>query len=212
MTASEIYNALAEAKPGGKEWPSLESGFAVKCISVLDECLATIAAQERKEKRKTTISADAARIYELYPRKVGREDALVKISLALRKHEIGYLMDKTNQFALAVASWPSSYRYYQDGGDRCPNPATWFHQGRYEDDPKTWHRSGARTAAPHQRTEFPAEPVGWRRTFPDYVDVNKSWEQIDPTAQAYIIKAMSVGASLRSEADQDNEGTRLRHA
>ena len=113
-----------------------------------------------KERKRASISSDAEEVYALYPRKVGKEDALAAITLALKKHEKTYLMDKTNQFRQCVESWPMSYRYFQDGGDRCPNPATWFRQGRYADDITTWRRHGAKVGGP-QRVETKA-PEGWR--------------------------------------------------
>ncbi len=113
----------------------------------------------RKEKKKASVDDRARQIYQAYPRHIAPEDALVAITKALKKHEAGYLMDKTSQFAEAVRSWPSSYRYFQDGGDRCPYPATWFNAGRFADDPKEWKRSGGRLPGP-QRVQV-AAPEGW---------------------------------------------------
>lgn len=113
-----------------------------------------------KERKRAGLSPDAEEIYALYPRKVGKEDALAAITLALKKHEKSYLLDKTNQFRQCVESWPMSYRYFPDGGDRCPNPSTWFRQGRYADDVATWRRHGAKSAGPQQVQTV--APEGWR--------------------------------------------------
>ncbi len=102
-------------------------------------------AKAGRERRKAAVAEGAQAIYDAYPKKVGVEDALKSITAALKKHPAAYLLDKTQQFAAAVKSWPSSYRYKIDGRDTCPHPATWFNQGRYADDPSEWRRAGARS-------------------------------------------------------------------
>lgn len=101
-----------------------------------------------KEKKKAAVSVDADAIYRMYPKHVAPDDALKAITNALKKHPKEYLLDKTSQFRACVESWPSSYRYFGDGGDRCPHPASWFNAGRYGDDPREWKRMGARNGAP----------------------------------------------------------------
>lgn len=145
--------------------------------------------KRHKERRKAGIHPDAERVYLLYPLKVGREAALKAITAALQKHPVEYLLDKTNQFARCVADWPMSYRYFQDGADRCPHPSTWFTQGRYADDPASWKRHGARSAAPPPKQDLP-EPMNWREAFPDFVHVGKPWHDIDRASQSYIVEQM----------------------
>lgn len=110
-----------------------------------------------KERRKAAVADGAEEVYVMYPKKVGHDDALRAITAALKKHPKEYLLDKTAQFAEAVAGWPSSYRYFQDGGDRCPNPSTWFNQGRFADDPREWRRGGARNPGPSSKSTAPKE-------------------------------------------------------
>lgn len=110
-----------------------------------------------KERKKAAVAEGAEEIYALYPKHVGKEDALKAITAALKNHPAGYLLDKTGQFAAAVGAWPSSYRYFQDGGDRCPHPATWFNSGRYADDPREWRRAGSRSAGPVSKSSSPAQ-------------------------------------------------------
>ncbi len=137
MTFGEkLRNYLAAAKTAaGASW----NGDA--WVKAVDASHATTV----KERRKAAVAAGAEAIYEAYPKKVGRDEALKAISLALKKHPPEYLLDKTQQFSAAVLSWPSSYRYKTDGRDTCPHPATWFNQGRYADDPREWRRAGARS-------------------------------------------------------------------
>lgn len=134
---------------GEKAWDALMDQSRLlgrKCneaeaVAVLDRLYA--AAQ--KERRKAAVAEGAELIYAAYPKKVGRDEALTAITKQLKNHPLEYLLDKTSQFARAVESWPSSYRYFQDGGDRCPHPSTWFNQGRFQDDPKEWRRAGSRS-------------------------------------------------------------------
>ncbi len=198
--ASLIAACTAKATTLGRKLTSME------IVELACECHA----KATKEKKRAGIVPDAEQVYALYPRKVGREDALTAISLAIKKHELAYLLDKTNQFAEAVRSWPSSYRYFQDGGDRCPNPATWYRQGRFADDPSTWRRHGAHTAAPVNRI-IPKEPAGWREEFPDFLHADKPWAQIDDASRQHIILTMTAKA-MTSTAKEVNASQALRHA
>lgn len=71
---------------------------------------------------------ESERIYQAYPHKVGKPDALRAISRALSKTPFDDLLQKTKAFASA-RNGDTSF---------CPNPATWFNQERYNDDPATW--------------------------------------------------------------------------
>lgn len=74
-------------------------------------------------------------IYDAYPRKVGRAAAVLAIKRKISKTvTTGRLLERTKAFARAVAQWPESERHF------CPHPATWFNQGRFDDDPKEWLR------------------------------------------------------------------------
>jgi hypothetical protein len=83
-----------------------------------------------------------SRIYDLYPRKVGRRDALAAIGKAIaqlrqgegaqgmsRDEAITFLTQRTETFAKS----PAGQR-----GKFTPHPATWFNQSRYLDDPAEW--------------------------------------------------------------------------
>lgn len=72
---------------------------------------------------------EAEQIYELYPRKVGKIEALKKINIALRDHSFEFLKTRVALFANSPAGQRGHYT---------PYPATWFHQGRYLDDAKEW--------------------------------------------------------------------------
>lgn len=150
MTAAKkLYDLLVSRAAGlgrrlkEEEWLQITEGF-----------LKTLG----KERKAAAVADGAEEVYALYPKKVAKDEALKAISAALKKQPLEYLLDKTNQFALAVNSWPSSYRYASDGLDRCPFPATWFNQGRYQDDPREWRRAGARSGPDH-RPYVPPAPI-----------------------------------------------------
>lgn len=82
----------------------------------------------------TTITPED--IYKAYPRKVGKAAALKAIAKALRTSDRSPtgMLQVTKQYADAVAKWPAEDRKF------IPFPATWFNQGRYDDNPTEWRR------------------------------------------------------------------------
>jgi hypothetical protein len=92
-----------------------------------------------------TVTPEA--IYQAYPRKVGKKDALKAIANAIKTLDKEHatrsqspaqtILDATKAYAAAVATWPVKDRTY------IPFPATWFNRGSYQDDPKEWARAGA---------------------------------------------------------------------
>jgi hypothetical protein len=87
-------------------------------------------------------------IYREYPRKVGKAAALKAISRAvdrlrndhggLREAQV-YLYTRVRSYARSPAG---------NDGEFTPHPATWFNQGRYDDDPKEWEgRNGTQPSS-----------------------------------------------------------------
>ena len=78
---------------------------------------------------------DVLRVYNEYPRKVGRKLALRRIATALTEiaereaDPVSWLVARVRQYAES----PAGKR-----GKFTPYPATWFNQGRYDDDPTEW--------------------------------------------------------------------------
>jgi len=82
--------------------------------------------------------------YEVYPRKVAKDDAEKKFAKALSAiatkrrltlpEAAAWLIERTMQFAESDKA----------KGEFCPHPATWLNQGRYNDDPKEWVKRGSR--------------------------------------------------------------------
>lgn len=71
-------------------------------------------------------------IYEAYPLKKARPDALNAIRRAITKISPEQLWERTKAYAKA-RNGDLSY---------VPNPSTWFNQERFNDDPSTWKNNG----------------------------------------------------------------------
>lgn len=91
--------------------------------------------QERKGKETSIASGmleasepSAEEIYEAYPRKVARPEAIKAIEKAMSVRPAGELLRLTTAFAATQAK----------GDQFTPYPATWFNQQRFNDDPETW--------------------------------------------------------------------------
>lgn len=185
-----ISDCTALAQLAGRKLTSLEIVGAADSLH----------AKMSKEKKRSGVKAEAEAIYALYPKKVGRDNALRAISKALDACPADRLTEQTKLFAECVRSWPYSYRYSQDGFDRCPHPASWYNAGRYADDPKEWRRAGAKSPAPAAHSHVaPPEPAGWRAAFPDFNGVDKPWGSLDPHQQAFILKTLGIAQETASQ-------------
>jgi hypothetical protein len=81
-------------------------------------------------------------IYQAYPRKIAKKDALKAIGKAIAMLESGgrtereaqeYLYRRTQAFATSPAG---------RNGEYTPHPTTWFNRGSFDDDEQEWQRSG----------------------------------------------------------------------
>lgn len=77
-------------------------------------------------------------IYDAYPRKLDRKDALVAIGKALKKIDSTKLLELTKQYAAARQGQDDQFT---------PYPASWFNGERYNDDPAMWIPKPAVAAA-----------------------------------------------------------------
>lgn len=68
-------------------------------------------------------------IFEIYPKKAGKKAALKAISEALKEKDFEELADVVRRYAEAMRHTEPQY---------IPNPAKWFEEGRYDDDPAAW--------------------------------------------------------------------------
>lgn len=84
----------------------------------------------------------ALAIYQAYPLKVGKAAALKAITKALKTVDSATLLAATQEFARAVKGWKKEDAQYVQ------YPATWFNQGRWEDDRKAWYKGRTPDTAP----------------------------------------------------------------
>ena len=69
-------------------------------------------------------------IYQAYPLKAAKPDAIRAIRKALKAHDPPFLLAKTREYAVAVRGTDTLI----------PHPATFYNAERYNDDPATWVR------------------------------------------------------------------------
>lgn len=137
-------------------------GQAKVSDAMIDEAIerAVAAWNASRKPRKATKEAptEAAAIYALFPRKIGRQAALRAISKALDKASAGTLEERVRLYASYYRRWPEKEQHYS------PHPATWFNDERWLDDEKEWHRPGMAPKAPPPKPAPAAipEPAGWR--------------------------------------------------
>src|SRR5690606_13726732 len=77
-------------------------------------------------------TAQVEEIYKAYPRKVGKQAALTAIRAAVNRGATPeYLLEATTEYARSREGKEQSFT---------PHPATWYQQGRYDDDRADWWR------------------------------------------------------------------------
>lgn len=121
------------------------------------------------EPKKEVGEREAETIYGYYPRKEARAAAIKAIIAAQKKRGATFLLDRVKAYADAVALWSDDAKKF------IPHPATWFNQGRYDDDPATWVRKDSPSAIvptpeakdPKYWTEFDIVQMV-KSKFPDY--------------------------------------------
>lgn len=98
--------------------------------------------KERKSlARAASDNSIAEEIYQLYPKKVAKADALKAITKALTVKPAEVLKERTKAFADAWAGHDLQF---------CPYPATWFNKHHFDDDPAAWNRNSTPTKPTHQ--------------------------------------------------------------
>ena len=85
-----------------------------------------------RKKLKNEALEEAAKIYEVYPRKVGRPKALLAIARCIKTYGFEVVMNGTKIFADA---WKESGR---TDLAFCAHPSTWFNRESFNDDPASW--------------------------------------------------------------------------
>lgn len=83
---------------------------------------------------RVSARSEAELVYEKYPRKIGRPQALAKIRDAIKRHGFDRIFSAVKMFAACWTDAPPEEMRF------CPHPSTWFNQERYNDPPVTWQR------------------------------------------------------------------------
>lgn len=76
----------------------------------------------------------ASEIYEAYPKKVGRKNAISAIVKAIRAHDPREVLKATQAFSRATEQWPQSERRF------IKHPQGWFNGEHFFDDQSLWVR------------------------------------------------------------------------
>ena len=82
----------------------------------------------------------AEEIYKIYPKKVGKPDAISAIKKAINKDGFKHVFEKTE---LYVNAYNGESRYI-------PHPSTFFNQERYNDDPSEWSQNVKRASSQYK--------------------------------------------------------------
>jgi DNA-binding transcriptional MocR family regulator len=78
---------------------------------------------------KPSLESIAAEIYEAYPRKAKKPEAIDSIQKAMKKNQPDFLLERVTAYAKAI-HWQER-RFI-------PHPATWFNSEQFNDDPEEW--------------------------------------------------------------------------
>jgi hypothetical protein len=92
-------------------------------------------AQKLKSSKATQLQALA--IYDAYPRKEAKPEALKAILKAMAAHSPDLLLERTKSFAAAIVWQERQF---------IPYPATWFNREQFNDDPENWKQPSHRQA------------------------------------------------------------------
>ena len=122
----------------------------------------------------------AEEIYKLYPRKVGKPIALKKIEKAIKEVGFDELKKRVLAYAGATSRWDEEDRRF------IPYPATWFNQGRYDDDPREWERDNG-GFNPANRADW----IGVFKFIHPYDPEPADWSEVLPEDKAKIQKIIS---------------------
>lgn len=109
--------------------------------------------RRKEKKRKDKKTQMAERIYSEYPRKVGKKTAIDKILKAMQEKDPEELLEIVKVFARSTTGQDKQY---------IPHPSTWFHQARYDDNPKEW-TEWKRGKKAGQKPERPANFIDVRK-------------------------------------------------
>lgn len=100
------------------------------------------------------VSPEILAIYDAYPRKVGRQDAIKAIRNALKVSGLpaATMLERVQLYA----------KICNDPREFMPHPATWFNRGSYSDDPKEWVRQDLRSTSAARSASSTSQMPPWK--------------------------------------------------
>lgn len=97
---------------------------------------------ERDETRRNNLAGDCLSIYEAYPKKAERPEALKEIATALKIIAAPELLAAVKEYATAVNAWPDDEKHF------APSCGRWMKRQRWLDDRSTWLKKQSGKPAP----------------------------------------------------------------
>lgn len=176
-------------KANGQLSPTLAKGIMQ---TMYDADPAVIAGKRALNRRKAPppISPDCHRLYAAYPRHIGKKAALKAIAKALEVAPLEKVEAAVNRFKFCTDRWRREDRTF------IPHPATWFNEGRYDDDPAEWERG-----APERKKLDPLpEPPAWigfmNANFPGWIKLDEigsglTWAGLPRNEQQFVIEQLA---------------------
>jgi uncharacterized protein YdaU (DUF1376 family) len=145
LTLKDASASVTQLQASAEELSARAKHFQAKpdIEEEVGEELELVGHQAKSTSRKTSATNVAARIYDAYPKKVGKNAAMSSIRRAIAKVLAEGVVDPESYLCDCIAAWIESREADKHAGKfvpEFPNPATWFKQGRYEDpasQPKT---------------------------------------------------------------------------
>lgn len=127
--SSPVGHQVADGGSPGGHKASIEAPIGSTIETILPAVEELGLELERSDPgEKATI---AEQIYQEYPRKVAKQDAIKAIKKALKRNDPEMILRKVKEYAEAI-TWQES-RFI-------PYPATWFNSERFNDDPAEWRQ------------------------------------------------------------------------
>ena len=130
------------------------------CQEVALVLIAEAVKASKKERKKSGIDERARDILNVYPRREGGDAALLSITKAIQKDGFEAVLEKTTEYASAVARWSHSRKKAANGSSLIPMATTWFNGRRYLDDSAQWWEGTGGKAKAATVTSLPV-PENW---------------------------------------------------
>jgi hypothetical protein len=132
-----VYQVMPGEEPAAPAEAEEQDGADAGTDEVFQLEYPTAAERPKRKKAHTKpiyTPQDVEAIYDAFPRKYGRQRALREIEKAISKEgkAVAFLMQKTQEYAEAVATWPKQERKF------VLSPAKFFADAHYDDDPREW--------------------------------------------------------------------------